>query len=852
VLLLVGVLAIARRSSYYEEREYYAINIFENTYDLMTQDSQEITQIFVAKQEELQKVYLRFSIEQLVDLDGRIRVSIVDSAGKTLDAYQMRLSSLTQTETADWTLFPIECTLEKGKTYTLRIQTSDVSGDGECKLYLSNNRALLFGNLFLNDEPNSNRLEATFKYNTYCLDDLAKMLILLLITAVLVCCSGTHTMRNKVDAVLSKLPKIKITDSNLFLSRLLFILTPFMAYYVMQSFSAYDLSMFLEQLFSWQGLFNLLLYSLALALFYLITNRTKYASILTLILTYILGLTNYFVWNFRGCPIVAADLASIKTASNVASNYSYSLGLPAVWATVLMTCHIVLFLSLDTYHGFHSKRRVALLLANALLTTGMWGIFFHSTLMKTLDISVSVWMPERNYAQNGSALSYLLTWTYYVVEKPEGYSAEKAAEIVEGYVSDEASDEVSTDTSSDNSSTDAYSDNSSTVTYSDEDTVADTSDNSTDADHITPNIIAIMNESFSDLAVDTTLETTEDYMPYIHNLTENTVKGNLYVSVLGGNTANSEFEFLTGNSLAFFPSRSIPYNSYVKETIGSLTWTLENQGYEGCKAIHPYYSDGWNRENVYPLLGFRDFITEEDFSGETYVRDFISDESDFERLIQEYEEQRAVSDAPFYEFSVTMQNHGGYTGLHGLTDENIKVTNPSDVNDQVTQYLNLIRQSDEAFQMLTEYFANVDEPTLIVMFGDHQPGFTDSVYDELMGQSTDTLGIEDTVKMYQTPYIIWANYDIQEETRDMSANYLSSYLLRLAGCNLTGYQKYLLDLMEDVPVLSAICYIGDDGVVHAAGDTSEYTERIKEYQIVQYNQMFDSENYIPDFFFLKE
>ena len=819
LLIATVVLVVARRDSYYEIREYYAINMSEEKYELTNSEEQEIRQYFVAKQSELQNVYLRFYIENLVNLNGRIIVSIEDGSGEQIASSQTLLSHLTQTETADWTEFPIECELEKGNTYTLVIRTKniDTSVDGSCNLYLSRNKSLLFGNLTLDGQANSRRLESTFKYNTYCQDDIIKMFLVVILTAAFVILCDTEKFHTTGHLILQKLPgKKKISNGNQFASRLLFILTPLVAYYIMQTFSAYDLSSFLDQLVCIQGPLNLLIYTLFLLVFYLITNRTKYAALLTVLITYVLGLANYFVWNFRGSPIVAADLASLKTATNVAGNYNYSLGLDAVWATVLFVSFASIFLSLRTQKGLHAKKRIILLLVTSLLTTGTWGVFFHTTLMKKLNVSVSVWMPERDYAQNGSALSFLLTWTYYIVEKPAGYSAEAAEEITKGYVSDSAED------------------------------------SSDDSDTVKPNVIAIMNESFSDLAVDTNIETTEDYMPFIHNLTENTVKGHLYVSVLGGNTANSEFEFQTGNSISFFPARSIPYNSYVKTKTGSLTWTLEDQGYTGCKAIHPYYGDGWNRETVYPLLGFKDFITQDDFHDNTYVREFISDETDFNRLISEYEEQCKTSSDPFYEFTVTMQNHGGYAGTHGLVDEKIQVTDPANVNDQVTQYLNLIRLSDQAFENLTKFFANVDEPTVIVMFGDHQPGFTDSVYDELMGQPTTKLDIEDTSKMYQVPYVIWANYDIEEENLDMSANYLSSYLLNLTGNKMTGYNKYLLDLMKKVPVLSAICYIGDDGVVHASGEESAYSDLIKNYQIVQYNNMFDTDNRIPDFFFLKE
>lgn len=662
---------------------------------------------------------------------------------------------------------------------------------------------------------------ATFKYNTYCLGDMVAMILLLGLAGIFVLNWYNLSFRHKMRSLSENIPPLpgrlshkRLSPGSLtcLLSRGLFILTPLVSYFIMQRFSSYNLEDFIDQLTYLQGPINLFLYTLVLLIFYLISNCTKYASVLTVLTTYLLGLANYFVWNFRGSPIVAADFASIGTAKNVANQYSYSLGFDAVWATVLAVTYICLLMTVGTYRGLKIKKRILLLATTALLTSGTYAVFFHTSLMKDLDITVSVWMPERDYAQNGSALSYLLTWTYYVVEKPSGYSVEAVEELTKDYQSDKGSD---------------------------------------DSEATKPNIIAIMNESFSDLAVDADIETTEDYMPFIHNLTENTVKGHLYVSVLGGNTANTEFEFLTGNSISFFPARSIPYNSYLKTRTGSLTWTLRDQGYSGNIAIHPYYSDGWNRPTVYPLLGFTDFISQDDFSNNTYVREFISDETDFNRLISEYEKQRQENKDPFYEFTVTMQNHGGYLGTHGLVDESIQVTKPENANDQITQYLNLIKLSDTALENLINYFSKVKEPTLIVMFGDHQPGFTDSVYDELMGQSTTSLNTEDTAKMYQVPYVIWANYDIEEETLDMSANYLSSYLLKLSGNKMTGYNKYLLDLMKKVPIISAICYQGDDGVLHANGEESQYTELIRQYQMIQYNNIFDTDNRVDNFFFLK-
>ena len=97
-----------------------------------------------------------------------------------------------------------------------------------------------------------------------------------------------------------------------------------------------------------------------------------------------------------------------------------------------------------------------------------------------------------------------------------------------------------------------------------------------------PNIIVIMNEAFSDPAVLGSFETNEDYMPYVHSIlngaVENTISGYLNVSVLGGNTANTEFEFLTGNTMAFLPQGSVAYQQYLKRQMPSLASPSKRSG----------------------------------------------------------------------------------------------------------------------------------------------------------------------------------------------------------------------------------------------------------------------------------
>lgn len=126
-----------------------------------------------------------------------------------------------------------------------------------------------------------------------------------------------------------------------------------------------------------------------------------------------------------------------------------------------------------------------------------------------------------------------------------------------------------------------------------------------------PDIIVVMNESFSDLPEIYGFETNEDVMPFIHTMSENTIKGNLLVSVYGGSTVNSEYEFLTGNSMAFMKSGSVPYVQYIRRRHQSIAHLLANRGYNTI-GYHPNEAKNYSRDKVYPLLGIEDFYSYDD------------------------------------------------------------------------------------------------------------------------------------------------------------------------------------------------------------------------------------------------
>ena len=349
-----------------------------------------------------------------------------------------------------------------------------------------------------------------------------------------------------------------------------------------------------------------------------------------------------------------------------------------------------------------------------------------------------------------------------------------------------------------------------------------------------PNIIVIMDEAFSDPAILGDFTVNQDYMPFVHSLlegAENTVSGWLNVSVLGGNTANTEFEYLTGNTMAFLPQGSIPYQQYIKGETPSLASHLAGLGYQTV-AMHPYNASGWDRDTVYPAMGFSEMYFLPDFDNAAKVRNYVSDQSDFEKIVEIYENK---GDNPLFLFNVTMQNHSSYTESFDNFDPQIEVEGGSQT---LNNYLSLLSLSDAALGELISYFEEQEEDTIIVFFGDHQT--TNSVIEPILkqnGKSSSTLTEEEQADRYKVPFFIWANFDIEEETGvETSVNYLGAKTLLAAGVPMDGYFTYLSVFSETVPVISANHVTLADGTFTNADDQSEL---LSDYKGYQYYRLFD-------------
>lgn len=593
---------------------------------------------------------------------------------------------------------------------------------------------------------------------------------------------------------------IRFPDNPIF-HTIIFLFVPIAVFYLSEWFThapwADDMSLGVVIL-------NLIFYYLVLFFLFFLTGKPRLSCFLLAIFAFLAAIANYYITMFRSIPILPWDLKSVGTALSVADNFTFSvdydfaLNIGRILLLFVIISKIKVMKKSSNPHKIRHfiGRFIGAGLCAACFT--LYVMFLHhDNLFSWFDLDNTLFTPTVMYRENGLAVNFIIDCKYLKVEVPENYNKEEAKELLEQY----------------ESNTSAPSEN-------------------------RPNIIVIMNETFSDPAVMGEFQTNKDYMPFVHSLQEgspNAITGTLHTSIVGGNTANSEFEFLTGHTLAFLPTGSVAYQQYIHSEIPNLVQTLNENSYESY-GIHPYRAAGWNRQTVYSLLGFQHSMFLDDFEDAPLLREYVSDQACVDTLIDLYEEK---GENPLFLFNVTMQNHGWYEDAYENFDEQIQLTELED--EELNRYLSLLYESDQAFKNLTEYFSNAEEDTIIVMFGDHQPNnYLISSICEQNGLDLSNLSTEDLLKRYTVPYVIWANFELPDITiPDISINYLSSVVMDLAGIPKSAYQNFLSELRTEYPVISGMCWQDSNGIYHT-WDEETIPDGILQYQKLQYYELFDS------------
>ena len=566
-----------------------------------------------------------------------------------------------------------------------------------------------------------------------------------------------------------------------------------------------------------------LITAVMVGLFYLFQRRGG-APAFVAFLCWAIGMAQFFVITFKSMPIQPADLSALGTAAAVSGGFTYIFSAFGLYGMAFLAISMLLCSLAGVFRPEPAKRNRRLFLTNLLIgALCLVGVGAHVTLIdyyNTLNITVYTWRPLESYYRQGFIPTFISSAQTIKPPVPEDYDMAKAEKLEEGLAGE-------------------Y-DQTTGKTWQRTDAEAQFAEEK-------PTVIAIMNETFSDLSIYQNMHAGYNGPQFFKNLPDALSRGTLYVSAYGGGTCNTEFEFLTGNSMSYLGSGVYPYTIYDLLDTKNLAEQFKDLGYT-TTAMHPNHGTNWNRENVYSAFGFDRFMTINDFQDAEKLRGMVSDAATYDKILEMLESDSA----PQFIFDVTMQNHSGYdTGLLPSDKLNNYLIDGV-MNNEVNEYLSLIEESDRALKDFVGKLRKLDRPVVLVFFGDHQPFFPDK-YNNRWFTNEDKA--EHNMRLWTTDYLIWANYDVAGNDQDshvdnLSTNYLGTEMMNIIGAPLNDYQKAQITLRSALPAINTTGYLDATGTIYlssvkedeSSGDAQTSLQKAlqarSEYATIQYYELF--------------
>lgn len=586
---------------------------------------------------------------------------------------------------------------------------------------------------------------------------------------------------------------------------------------------------------------NLALILLFITTLYFLAQRRGGLIALLALVFFDFGIGCYYLLRFKYTVIIPSDFFALGTAASVANNFNYYLTPDALWAACyfMLVCgfcswlrpmpNLALKQTVDQVkHGAHfvstartcPTKRCPLKAAFAKLRAhlqsaptaaknmgafliGAFLIYVVCFVLNYRDFGAinNYWSPWETYRVQGTLVSFISEWQDLKLPVPKDYSDEKAEELIKHYAN-------KYDT-----------------------TLGATPQRAQAAEQfnqLKPAVVAIMNETYSDLSIYDGMHVGYKGPEYIKNgLSDALLSGTLSMSILGGGTANSEFEYLTNQS-CLFTGPGIAYSIYNLKNSPSLAREFKKLGYQ-TTAMHPFGAQNWNRNNAYPDLGFDKFISDTDFDRDApRWRGWISDQASYQKVLDVLEK----SDKPQFILDVTVTNHSGYDDKR-VGDDYRPGYQPDfggeKITNELNEYLGSIKRTEEEFQWFIEKVKQLKRPVVVVFFGDHQPSFPTYYNDAWFKDEDEATHL---ARLYQTTYIIWANYKVSGAAQNnpklhASASNLSSYTLHTIGAPLTDYQKAQLAINQELPIVTSFTVMDKDGTWYLPTDKNAPTASLQ-------------------------
>ncbi|MGV8074470.1 MAG: LTA synthase family protein [Syntrophobacteraceae bacterium] len=551
------------------------------------------------------------------------------------------------------------------------------------------------------------------------------------------------------------------------------------------------------------ALANLVIITSLIALISALIGRILPGTIISFLILLLVSIVNYgkivrlhqplFPWDIWNFKQVLALLPCILIPEIVKSFTE-----PMSAALFVLLCVLV-----SRERCIRLKGRIAMFLAAAMV---LLAFVYHRELpwdtVSLLSTENAVWDQRSNYQRNGFLLAFSMNLQPIFIDKPEAYCDEAIQELLKDVVSDEY-------------------------------------ESSLKGSNQPISLVLFVSESFNDL-MHVAYEADEDPLSNFRRLQTVYPSFRMISPTFGGNTSNVEFEILTGFSNAFLPVGAIPYDQYIKQENPSIASILKNSGYRTV-AIHPYHEWFWNRCNVYPLIGFEEFITLKEFKGAKQRGWFISDEALVDKVIDRIE---AMGDSPFFVYALSMQNHGEYDPNRYAPDEvELRAKLPENLKLMLKTYVSGLRDADRQLLRLLRYLESRSEPIVTLFCGDHLPTFGAeyALYREsgVIQSDPGNYSLEDYFNMASVPCLIWANReDLLNKNiipEFLSPIYFPPLLLRQLGVKMPGHIRYLYKGIEKCPVIHRKFVWQKDGGLLDFLSEKESSRFLQNLEMLQYD-----------------
>ncbi|EMF0048876.1 LTA synthase family protein [Enterococcus hirae] len=507
----------------------------------------------------------------------------------------------------------------------------------------------------------------------------------------------------------------------------------------------------------------------------------------------ILGYANYLKMTYRQEPIYPDDLKMIKEfglLKDMTGTISFYLLAGMILLVVAGGCWAI-------YQSFKKDKKFQAIRVITLFTTIFALIYIShfnnpNNLLRKAYNKTALWIPysqKMNYYNTGFIGGFLYNLKIDPMEKPKGYSEEKIKEITSHY--QKLADEKN-------------------KTASEEQ----------------PNIIYVMSESFSDPSRLNGVEITGDPLADYYAVADQTYSGQMLSQNYGGGTANIEFEALTGFSMGLFNAQlTTPYTMLVPKMnqLPSIVSTLKDQNYH-TTAIHPYNTSMYKRKDVYEVLGFDEFISENTMTYTDTIEDnpYISDASAYQEVMDLLKED----DTPQFIHLVTMQTHMPYDGKYQQLEYTAKTEDNSGISS-LENYLQDISYSSQSLKAFTEELKKLSRRTLVVFWGDHLPG----IYSDTIQNSNEKH------TLHETQFLMFDSQGELEKTEApvTSPFYFAADLMNQTNQQTTGFYQLLLALQNELPAFERELYYQEGQWHREAQLNKKQAELYQAYEMIQYD-----------------